>query len=138
MLYLTSIVTTSASSTGYVHILHKKCAKWHCKTRIFDEKNVSKILEFNWLWIVTNCYNFSYFFSKKSWLPSLNVLLLLLFLTQMIDKQSPIMTQTILAPLQTVRNPSGSTIFRNTRINVTKGITLMIKAIILIVCNFFP
>jgi len=41
------IVTSSAFSTDYVHILHKKRAKWHCKTRIFDEKNVSKILEFN-------------------------------------------------------------------------------------------
>ena len=50
------IVTSSAFSTDYVHILHKKRAKWHCKTRIFDEKNVSKILEFNWLWIITTYY----------------------------------------------------------------------------------
>jgi len=36
------IVTNSALSTGYVHILHKKYAKWHCKTHIFDKKTCQK------------------------------------------------------------------------------------------------
>ena len=47
------------------------------------------------------------------------------------------MTQAILTPPQTVRNPSGNTICRNTGISVAKGSALIIRAAILIFCNFF-
>ena len=41
-----------------------------------------------------------------------------LFLAQIMDRHSPMMTQAILTPPQTVRNPSGNTICRNTGISV--------------------
>ena len=55
----------------------------------------------------------------------------------MIDRHSPVITQAILIPLQTVRIPSGNMICKNAGISVAKGSILIIRAIILIFCNFF-